>query len=137
VTGQRTAPLPDGSTRVVDTSIEVIQNGAGQKFTRFAGLADILLQVLVTPVEKDRVELRFSFTHPKVEPGSFEEQVVQQSIANTIGMTGVEGDIPIWQHKIHRTRPILCDGDGPVLPFRQYFSQFYVTDTDASRVAAE
>jgi len=137
VRGERTVTMPDGQTRVVNSEIEVIQNGAGQKFTRFKGIADLMLQVLVTPVERDSCELRFSFTHPKFEPGSFEDKVIQQAIAGTIGQTGVEGDIPIWHNKIHRARPILCDGDGPVLMFRKYFSQFYPDSREPTRVAAE
>ncbi|MDB5987408.1 MAG: FeS-binding protein, partial [Nevskia sp.] len=27
-------------------------------------------------------------------------------------------------------KPLLCDGDGPILQFRQWFRQFYVADQD-------
>ncbi|MNT96630.1 hypothetical protein D3C71_1990180 [compost metagenome] len=64
--------------------------------------------------------------------------MIRRSIAGIIGQSGVEGDIPIWHTKIHRVRPLLCDGDGPVLRFREYFEQFYQFDGDpAARVAAE
>jgi len=139
VHGHRTIPLPSGDVKEVPYSVETVQNGAGQKFTRLKGLVELSLLVLATPVEADDVELRFCFTHPKVEPGSMEEKVVQEAIANTCGQKGVEGDIPIWEHKIHRAQPYLCDGDGPILRFRRYFEQFYAEGPEGGRlsVAAE
>ena len=123
--GERTMTLPDGQTKVVPSTVQTIQNGAGQKTTHLTGVVTLALQVLVTPVEADDCELRFCFTHPVVEPVSFEDKAIQAAIASTTGQTGVEGDIPIWNKKIHRTQPLLCDGDGPILRFRKYFEQFY------------
>ena len=34
-------------------------------------------------------------------------------------------DIPIWENKRYLERPLLCDGDGPILELRRYFKQFY------------
>ena len=34
-------------------------------------------------------------------------------------------DIPIWEHKIYRPAPTLCDGDGPIPEFRRWCRQFY------------
>jgi hypothetical protein len=34
-------------------------------------------------------------------------------------------DIPIWENKRYLERPLLCDGDGPILELRRYFAQFY------------
>ena len=36
-------------------------------------------------------------------------------------------DIPIWENKVMKMRPVLCDGDGPVGIFRRWAKQFYVT----------
>lgn len=136
--GVRTMTLPTGETRIVNSSVTTVQNGAGQKTTHLTGLVTLALQVLVTPIEADQCELRFCFTHPVVEPGSFEDKAIQAAIASTTGQTGVEGDIPIWDKKIHRARPLLCDGDGPILRFRRYFEQFYAPpDGGAQMVAAE
>ena len=123
--GERTMTLPDGQTKVVPSTVQTIQNGAGQKTTHLTGVVTLALQVLVTPVEADDCELRFCFTHPVVEPVSFEDKAIQAAIASTTGQTGVEGDSPIWNKKIHRAQPLLCDGDGPILRFRKYFEQFY------------
>jgi 3-ketosteroid 9alpha-monooxygenase subunit A len=134
--GERTMTLPSGETRLIKSSVETVQNGAGQKTTHLMGLTTLALQVLVTPIEADECELRFCFTHPVVEPGSFEEKAIQAAIESTTGQTGVEGDIPIWDKKIHRARPLLCDGDGPILRFRRYFEQFYAPEDGGAQVIA-
>jgi len=134
--GQRTVKLPDGVEKVIPSSVQTIQNGAGQKFTQLRGVVTLSLMVLATPVEADQVELRFCFTYPEMEEGSPEHQAVMMAIANTCGQSGVEGDIPIWNHKIHRVRPLLCDGDGPILRFRRYFEQFYVEGDTPRQIAA-
>lgn len=135
--GERNVTFPDGSTKIVKTSVRTVQNGAGQKTTHLSALNTLALQVLATPVEADQVELRFCFTHPVVEPGSFEDKAIQAAIAGTCGQTGVEGDIPIWDKKIHRVRPLLCDRDGPILRFRRYFEQFYADPGEPHSIAAE
>ena len=37
----------------------------------------------------------------------------------------LEQDIPIWENKIYVHPPVLCDGDGPIGPFRAWATQFY------------
>lgn len=124
--GPREVPQADGSTKTITSSVHTVQNGAGQKYTRISGLSETLLMVLVTPVTREKVELRFAFTHQKFDEESMEYKVAQGAIQSTIGQSGVAGDIPIWENKIHRADPILCDGDGPIMKFRKYFSQFYI-----------
>ncbi len=126
VSGPRKVVDASGQEVVVESSIKVVQNGAGQKWVRSSGLVDYLLQTLVTPINEKTVEVRFAYTHERYPEDSFQHQAVKTAIAYTNGQTGLEGDIPIWQHKFHLRNPILCDGDGPVMRFRKYFSQFYV-----------
>lgn len=124
--GPREITNPDGTTKIITSKVHTVQNGAGQKFTRISGLSDTLLMVLVTPITREKVELRFAFTHKNFPEDSMEYQVAQYAIATVVGQGGVEGDMPIWNKKAHHVSPILCDGDGPIMRFRKYFSQFYV-----------
>ncbi len=126
VRGPRTVVNEAGEPEVIEYGIDVVQNGAGQKWTRFSGLVDYLLQVLVTPVDAETVDVRFVYTHPRYPEGSFRHRAVRDGIANTNGQRGLEGDIPIWHNKFHLREPLLCDGDGPIMRFRRYFAQFYV-----------
>lgn len=125
VKGPRTVINEAGEKEVLEYSVEVVQNGAGQKWTRMSGLVSYLLQVLVTPIDRDQVDVRFAYIHERFPEGSFKAKAMQEAIANTNGQRGLEGDIPIWHNKHHLRSPILCDGDGPIMQFRKYFSQFY------------
>ena len=35
-------------------------------------------------------------------------------------------DMPMWENKIYREKPQLCNGDGPISQFRKWAEQFYV-----------
>ena len=39
-----------------------------------------------------------------------------------------EADFPIWENKLYRERPLLCDGDGPIADYRRWAAQFYSTN---------
>jgi hypothetical protein len=34
-------------------------------------------------------------------------------------------DVPIWEHKAYRERPLVTKADGPVVQYRRWFRQFY------------
>lgn len=125
VRGPRTVVNERGEKETIEYAVEVVQNGAGQKWTRMSGLVDYLLQVLVTPINPNTVEVRFAYVHEAFPPDSFQAKAMAEAIQNTNGQRGLEGDIPIWQNKHHLRSPLLCDGDGPIMQFRKYFAQFY------------
>ncbi len=126
VSGRRFVTDENGNEREVESTIKVVQNGAGQKWVRFAGFMDYTLQVLVTPVNDASVEVRFCYAYQPYAKDSFEYQGMQAAIESTNGQRGLEGDLPIWHNKFHLENPLLCDGDGPIMRFRKYFAQFYV-----------
>ena len=64
--------------------------------------------------------------------GSADYRMVQMAIESLCGQKGIEGDIPIWENKIYRAKPLLCDGDGPIFRFRKYFEQFYTNPPPAA-----
>ena len=41
-------------------------------------------------------------------------------------------DLAIWEHKIHRAKPLLVAEDGPIHRLRRWFSQFYPREVDVS-----
>ncbi len=126
VSGIRKVSDVDGNEYELESTVAVVQNGAGQKWVRFTGFMEYLLQVLVTPIDDERVEVRFMYLHRHYAQDSFEFQGLQAAIENTNGQKGLEGDMPIWHNKFHLRNPVLCDGDGPIMRFRKYFAQFYV-----------
>ena len=123
--GVRKIPDRKGGYTEKVTKIKTIQNGAGQKYTKITGLTDTMVMVLVTPITKEKLELRFAFTHKKAQEDSLEYKAARATISRLIGKEGVAGDIPIWDNKVYHKHPLLCDGDGPIMKFRKYFKQFY------------
>ena len=131
----------DGIQRISEVAghgrkVRIVQHGAGQKYTRFSGTVDTMLMVLVTPVTDEQVELRFAFTHKKYPEDSAEYAAAREKIESVTGEHGVLPDIPIWEHKIHHVHPLLCDGDGPIMALRRYFSQFYYEQQGGGREGA-
>lgn len=110
-------------------SITLIQQGPGQQVVHYYRQIELVMMYLVTPVTSERTEVRFAFTHPNYPEGSYEESLVKHLLLEKIGahgnLTGIEADIPIWNNKIYRPNPLLCDGDGPIMQFRSWFKQFY------------
>ncbi|MBA6413264.1 aromatic ring-hydroxylating dioxygenase subunit alpha [Parahaliea sp. F7430] len=113
-------PTPRGE---VDGAIHTGARGPGQGFTRFEGIADTFLMGLTTPIDEENVVLRFAFTQPKVNGEVVSSGVNDAIIANIVGQ--LEEDKPIWENKVYRPLPVLCDGDGPINKFRKWYSQFY------------
>ncbi|WP_159917437.1 Rieske 2Fe-2S domain-containing protein [Pantoea sp. 18069] len=110
-------------------SIELIQKGPGQHTIRYRRETELLMMFLMTPVTNEKTILRFAFTHEKYPEGSYEHKSVKEFMLEKLGshgnLNGVHADIPIWNNKIYRKKPLLCEGDGPIMPYRSWFKQFY------------
>jgi nitrite reductase/ring-hydroxylating ferredoxin subunit len=106
----------------IEGQIDATVWGFGFSTTRFSGIVDTLLVSSVTPIDGEYVDTRFSFTVRKlagVNAGS-----VGAALIRDIDKQMSE-DIPIWENKAFIPRPVLCDGDGPIGPFRRWCRQFY------------
>lgn len=55
--------------------------------------------------------------------------MVQDAIIQST-QKGYYDDVAIWEHKLFREQPVLCDGDGPLNKLRKWYKQFY---TDAGQ----
>ena len=77
-------------------------------------------EIAENDVDEDRTILRWSILLTK----SLEQDDMGKTLLFSFG-EGVKDDIPIWRDKIYREKPVLCDGDGPIVIQRKWFSQFY------------
>ena len=50
--------------------------------------------------------------------------IVGEDFMQTI-VQGVQQDIAIWENKIHRKQPVLCETDDFIAEFRRWTRQFY------------
>lgn len=83
-----------------------------------------------TPVDEEHTDLRFSL---RVElrtdkwPADKAAKIAlnMRDGAALDSKRQLEADIPIWENKVFRERPLLCDGDNQIMMFRKYVQQFY------------
>ncbi len=120
----------NGQPDTCQYSIHLSQHGPGQQIVHYRRMVDLIMLYLVTPVTNECSMIRFAFTHPKYPKDSNEQRLVQELLQEKVelegNLKGIKADIPIWNNKIYRSNPLLCDGDGPIMQFRNWFQQFYI-----------
>jgi 3-ketosteroid 9alpha-monooxygenase subunit A len=114
---------PKASGETVPSTLEVCWHGLGIGVTRVTGALELLFLGTLTPVDDEVVDACFSFSVCSARGFSAESGAGRASIAESIRQ--MEQDIPIWENKAFRQRPLLCDGDGPIGHFRRWAAQFY------------
>lgn len=110
--------------------IEVHSIGMGFGFTRFTGICDTVSMNLMTPIDEASTEFSVVFLQRAGAKG----QGVARAICRDLEKQ-VNEDIPIWENKMYRERPILCDGDGPIPAYRRWCAQFYRVHARAATTA--
>ena len=123
----------------VEGQVESMSYAFGFAFIRFTGLVETLLINSVTPIDEEYVDVRFSFRVKKLHDADITKGVGAAFVAEVSRQ--LEQDIPIWENKRYIDPPILCDGDGPIGPFRKWCRQFYVNEDarpngDQKKIAA-
>lgn len=107
----------------VDGTIAYGTVGPGQSWTKFSGISETLMIAGITPIDQVRTHIRFAFTQPKAEVlGDLSglAKAMRKEICRQL-----DQDKVIWDRQRYMPKPSICDGDGPILPFRQFFAQFY------------
>lgn len=96
------------------------------------------------PVTSEMTKSRMLFTFKDYEEGSKERKLAEHLYQHSIGAAegedskGFESvDLIVWDNKKYRPKPLLCDGDGPIIQWRKYYKQFYIDLPDTPAVAAE
>jgi phenylpropionate dioxygenase-like ring-hydroxylating dioxygenase large terminal subunit len=111
---------PRGS---IDATIEGTAYGLGLWVLRFSGIVDTVFIDAATPIDDERVEVRFAFMVTRNNDASPTRGVGAALIADVVHQ--VEQDIPIWENKVFRSEPPLCAGDAAIPAYRRWARQFY------------
>jgi nitrite reductase/ring-hydroxylating ferredoxin subunit len=85
--------------------------------------APTLQRLYATPIDGERIDLRGIVT-VQVD----DDPAASEAWADVIAPPVIENwdkDIPIWQHKIYRDRPVLNGSERMILAFRRWYTQFY------------
>ncbi len=112
-------PTPRGP---VNGRIQAEAHGAGYWAIRFTGITDVTFISAATPVGPEHVALRHTF-FARMPPEVGATHNVGRALVTEI-IRQVEEDIPIWENKIYRTRPLLSAGDRSIPAFRHWSRQF-------------
>ncbi len=78
-----------------------------------------------TPVDEEHTEVNNMLAMRKMSMPFANSILLRKAIKE--GKTTIDQDLPIWENKIYRDRPGLCEGDGPIMQYRRWASQFYAT----------
>ena len=95
--------------------------GLGLVSVRMKGLpgSGLLMYSSTTPIDDFNTHSRWLFTVANDSPDLVGEEFVR-------GMSeGVQSDMRIWENKIYRHHPVLCEGDRYLAEFRRWTRQFY------------
>ncbi len=78
-----------------------------------------------TPVDEEHTEINCMLTMRKMAMPFANSILLRKAISE--GKRTIDQDVPIWENKVYRERPGLCEADGPILQYRRWASQFYAT----------
>ena len=95
--------------------------GPGFQTVRIKGLIDTLLINTATPIDEEWTDVSFAYSVRAARDP--EKQGLARAIVKDLKQQ-FEHDLPIWENKAHWTRPVLCDGDGPISTYRKWYRQF-------------
>ncbi len=101
--------------------IESNSYGPGMGIVQFTLMGTVTLVAATTPIEADRVHVRFTMYHPEGDEmaakigAGFGAEVARQ----------LDQDIPIWEHKRYQPSPALAPSEKPITEFRKWAKQFY------------
>ena len=107
----------------VKGEIEARSFGMGFSATRFTGICETLELATMTPIDAASSHVRYAFTQPRVNGLDPKGGVAAAIIRDIVKQTNE--DVVIWEHKLYREQPVLCDGDGPIAQYRRWCQQFY------------
>jgi 3-ketosteroid 9alpha-monooxygenase subunit A len=114
--------LLDGRSQ--NFSFRVDTWGLGLSQVRYHGLFSTVFQIGQTPVDEWMTRLTFSvLTRERDRSDPKTAADLRSFTADQVRV--LEQDFPIWENKIYRERPLLCEADGPILQFRRWAAQFY------------
>jgi 3-ketosteroid 9alpha-monooxygenase subunit A len=115
------ALLPGGGVDQFRSS--TTYHGPGYLLMRMDGALQNYMLVAHTPVDLGSVDLRMGVMLKIVGDRQKTEGYVARYMDNL--KAGFEDDIRIWENKLYREQPVLCDGDGPITQLRRWYRQFY------------
>jgi len=114
-------PLGGGSDRY---SLRATYYGPAYQVTSMSGHLEARLINAHVPIAGRRLLLRFAVS-ARPRPGQTIDQAFLDRYIENLRQ-GFLQDVRIWEHMTPKDPPVLCDGDGPIIPLRRWYRQFYL-----------
>ena len=83
----------------------------------------MLTHITQTPIDEELTEVSLLFSMKALPDQKATESISR--LNDRITNEQFTQDVPIWENKIYRERPLLTKTDGPVAQYRRWFRQFY------------
>jgi len=112
-----------------DTQLVRDSWGIGLTTVRSVGIPDagLLMFASTSPIDANRTLSRWLLTCSNNVVDFAGEEFMNGLIQ------GVQQDIRVWKHKVHRARPVFCEADTCLAEYRQWVRQFYVEAHNGAR----
>ena len=82
----------------------------------------MLTHITQTPIDEELTEVSLLFSMKALPDQKATESISR--LNDRITNEQFTQDVPIWEHKVYRERPIITKVDGPVPQYRRWFRQF-------------
>ena len=113
--------------------IDMQATGPGQSMTEFTDVTNVLMAQQLTPIDSEHTHQRWQLYHAAgISDGKL--RVAKARMRDLVKQ--VQQDMPIWNSKRNVTKPLLVQGDGPLLAYRAQYAKFYDTGEPELSTAA-
>ncbi|MBA3661054.1 MAG: hypothetical protein H0W64_04980 [Gammaproteobacteria bacterium] len=111
---------------VSNISMDITYHGLGIVVANVATESGIDLKVLLmtTPIEQEYVDITMGVAIKKT--GNFLKDFILRKVIPKDVKIEFTRDIPVWESKIYRSKPLLCQNEGNIVRIRKWAKQFYV-----------
>jgi nitrite reductase/ring-hydroxylating ferredoxin subunit len=128
----------DGPSMIVEQSLKVTAMDIGgyevQTTTTTCGpgivavevsqdAIEMLTYITQTPIDDELTEVNLLFSMKALADADATESI--SALNDRITNEQFTQDVPIWENKVYRERPMITSIDGPVTQYRRWFRQFY------------
>ncbi len=103
--------------------IEATYYGPGFQISNWKGFMEARLINANTMVDTGSMDLRFAVMLKKGKD-TRQTRAFQKGYVENMSK-GFQEDIDIWMEKKYMPNPVLCEGDGPFIKLRKWYSQFF------------
>ena len=84
----------------------------------------MLTYITQTPIDDELTEVNLLFSMKRLPDDDAATESISE-LNDRITNLQFTQDVPIWENKIYRERPMLTKLDGPVAQYRRWFRRFY------------